>query len=169
MSQEPRTYSRVESAEKMIEEMVEKRPNILWAVEPCKIAVMGVDNKERTEKAVNKNPVYAKLRIVKGAEKALFLEQGMPVRYIIEIFWSDWNRWNLFTRQAVIFSKLLEITPEEEKRNKPDCVGFNVLIDVLGVNWEKREDLPNLLSDEVEFDLDLRPGLDDADDDADDE
>ena len=59
-----------------------------------------------------------------------------------------------------VTNAILEVTPEEEKRNKKDCVGFKVLIDVSGVNWDREPvKLPNLLTDDVKFNLDLRPGL----------
>lgn len=160
MSKEARTYARVTEAEKLIEQLQAKHPDLFWAVRPGQIAVMGVDNQQRGEKAVAKNPANAKLRLVKGAEKAIFETNSIPIRYIIELYWSDWNVWSPVYRQWVITNAIMEVTPEEEKRNKKDCVGFKVLIDVSGVNWDREPDkLPNLLTDDVKFNLDLRPGL----------
>ena len=168
MSREPRTFSRMSEAESIIKRLVEKYPDVLWAVNPSTIAVMGVDNSERSEKAIKKSPVYSKLRVIKGSEKALFQENNVHILYVIELYWSDWHNWNDALRQAVLMSQLLEITPEEESRNRPDCVGFKVFLDALGVNWDGEQgvNIPNLLTGDVKFNLDLRPGLnvDESDD-----
>lgn len=160
MSKEARTYARVTEAEKLIEQLCEKHQDVFWSVRPAQIAVMGIDNHQRGEKAIKKNPACAKLRLVKGAEKAIFETNKIPIRYIIELYWSDWNVWSPVYRQWVLANAVLEITPEEEKRNNKDCVGFKVLLDVSGVNWDREPDkLPNLLTDDVKFNLELRPGL----------
>lgn len=160
MSKEARTYARVPEAEKLIEKLQEKYPDLLWAIKPGQIAVMGIDNQQRGEKAVARNPSYAKLRLVKGAEKSIFETNNIAIRYIIELYYSDWNVWNSAYRLGVLTNAVLSITPEEEKRNKQDCVGYKVFFDAMGVNWDREPDkIPNLLNDDVKFNLDLRPGL----------
>ena len=167
---DPNTFSRVEEAERIIAQLVEKYPELLWAVQPNLIRVMGIDNRERTDKTVAKKPVYAKCRAVKGSEKAVFDDEGIKIRFIIELYWSDWNRWSYKLQQAVLLSQLLEITPEEGCKYRPDCVGFKVLLNSLGVNWDRQfETIPDLLNEEVDFDLDLRPGLEQNGEDSEDE
>lgn len=162
MAKEARTYARVKDAEDLIKQMTEKYPELFWEVRPEQIAVMGVDNIQRGEKAIKKNPAYAKLMTVKGAEKAIFETNNIPIRYIVEVYWAEWNMWGAKFRQWALANSILAISHVEEKKNKLDCVGFKVLLDVSGVNWEREPDnLPNLLADDVEFNLDLRPGLND--------
>jgi hypothetical protein len=161
MARTPRTYSRIEAAEEMIKKLCEEREDLFWAVRPEAIVVMGIDNKERTEKAKKKKPDYAVLHSVKGAKKALLRENSVKASFIIELFYSDWHEWSDNYRMAVLATKLLEITPDDDILNKPDCVGFRVLTDVLGVNWQNEpRSVKNILSDDIEFDLELRPGLD---------
>ena len=161
MGRKTRVYSRVKEGEEMIEKLCKKYDKLFWSVQPKMIAVMGVDNVERSEKAVTRNPVWCKLQNVKGVEKGLFQEFNVPIRYIIEAFWSDWNVWSDALKLAVLADKLLEITPESEQKNRRDCVGFKVLLDKIGVNWAKDngKGLPNLLLTDIDFDMDLRPGL----------
>jgi hypothetical protein len=170
MAREARTFERVTEAEMIIQKIKEQQPDLLWAVDPEIVAVMGVDNQERTEKAIKKNAYYSKFRVIKGSEKKLFAENKIPVRYIVEIYWSDWHRWTETERQWVLLNEILKITPDVEKVNSPDCSGFKVLLDVVGVNWDKDQgkELPDLLSSDVSFNLDLRPGLDDLEDEEDD-
>jgi len=164
---DPKTYTRVTEADTMIEKLVEKEPEMLWAVTPSQIVVMGIDNKDRSEKTVAKQPIYSKLSLIKGAEKALLQSEGIPVFYIIEIYWSDWHRWSTGLKQMVIVDCLLEITAEAEKKNRPDCIGFRILYDALGVHWDCDPDgvgLPDFLDPDcsVKFDMSLRPGLNDV-------
>lgn len=161
MARKTRTYSRVQEASQIISQLCEKHPKAFWAVNPDAIAVMGIDNVERSEKAVAKNPIWSKMRNVKGVERAIFQENNIGERYMVEVFWSDWHKWTNAFKAAVLAQHLFEITPDVEVKNRSDCVGFKILYDVLGVNWEREDGnaIPNLVSSDVEFDLDLRPGL----------
>jgi hypothetical protein len=160
MARKTRTYSRINEASEVIEKLHEKYEDVFWCVNPSSIAVMGIDNLTRSEKSVEKQPIWSKMRNVKGVERAIFQEHNISERYIIEVYCADWNSWSDSVRAAVLANHLLEITPEIETKNSPDCVGFKILYKALGVNWEKDiSHIPNLLTNDIEFDLDLRPGL----------
>ena len=163
MGRKQRLYSRVTEASEMIKDLCEKHPEAFWCVKPEAIAVMGIDNVERSEKAVAKSPVWSKLRNIKGVEANLLKENDIRERFILEIFWSDWNEWKEEVKAAVLAQHLFEITTDFEVKNSPDCVGFNILYKALGVNWQRATEkglpMPNILRDDIEFDLELRPGL----------
>ena len=163
MGRKTRTYSRVSEAQNMITTLCQRHSKTFWAVNHENIAVMGIDNVERSEKAIAKQPIWSRMRAVKGVERAIFQENSIPERYIIEVHWSDWNSWKDSLKAAVLANHLLEITPDVEVKNSPDCVGFKILYKALGVNWERDDgqNIPNLLTvnEEDVFDLDLRPGL----------
>lgn len=162
MARTSRTYEVMQEANNKIKELIQKYPDVFWAVRPEQVTVYGVNNSERTDKAVEKNPTWAVLRNIKGVEKAAFQDNQIPIRYIIELYASDWNLWNENIRLCVLAEKLLEITSDPDKKNSPDCVGFNLFFDAIGINWNKRDPatVPHLLQQDVEFDLNLRPGLD---------
>lgn len=162
MGRTARTYAEVTEASAIIEELCGKYPEVFWAVQPHTVTVLGIDNVERTEKAVKKNNVWSQLRNIKGVEGALFAKNNIPVRYVIELFWSDWNRWSRALKTCVIAERLLEITPEVDKKNSPDCKGFKILLDAIGIDWGVEGGNPPDLLSEVgaKFNLDLRPGLD---------
>ena len=166
MGRTARTYQKVDEADQLIADLCAKHGDVFWSVNPQTVVIMGIDNVARTEKAVEKDPLWSKFRNIKGVEKAIFAANQIPVRYIIEVYWSDWNTWNTNTRLAIIARHLLEITPDVEKKNRPDAVGFKILYDVLGINWESNyKQIPSLRDDDIEFNLDLRPGLDDISED----
>ena len=166
MGRTTRTYEEVPEALTIIEDLCQKYPDVFWAVTPDRIAVLGVDNVERSEKAVKKNNVWSQLRNIKGVEGALLAQNKINVQYVIELFWSDWNRWSRAIKTCVIAEKLLEITPEVDKKNSPDCKGFKILLDAVGITWDDENgNPPDLLSEVgVDFDLELRPGLDEEED-----
>ena len=171
MGRKSRTYSPVTEAEEMVKDLCEKYPDVFWTIKPEQIVIRGIDNVDRSEKAVEKNPLWSKLSNVKGVERAIFAENNIGVRYIIELFWSDWNVWRDSLKLAVIAKNLLEITPDVDKKNRPDCVGFKILYKALGINWERDDGtgIPNLLLADIDFDLELRPGLEDYGDNEGDE
>ena len=161
MGRKIRTYSRVTEASDMIKTLCEKHPEAFWCVKPESIAVMGIDNVERSEKAIAKQTIWSKMRHVKGVEKAIFNENDIRECHIIEVFWSDYNDWRDSIKAAVLSQHLFEITTDAEIKNSNDCVGFNILYKAIGVNWQRDDGkgIPNLLYDDIAFDLELRPGL----------
>lgn len=161
MGRTARTYEEMPQAVTIIEKLCEKYPDIFWAVRPDTIAVMGINNVERSEKAVKKSKVWSQLRNIKGVEGAILAQNNINTQYVIELYWSDWHNWSEALKACVIAERLIEITPEVDKKNSPDCKGFKVLLDVVGIDWDDESgNPPDLLSqDGVEFNLELRPGL----------
>jgi len=153
-----KVYTRVKEAEEMIKKLCEKQPDALWTVRPEMVAVLGVDNKKRPEKS----DVLAKIKAVKGEEKTILKDNNIPVRYIISLFWSDWREWKEKKKQWVIFHELLHIHSEIGKTVKHDSEDFKLILDKVGVSWSSDENvdkLPDLINDDVKFNLDLRPNL----------
>jgi len=151
-------YVEIKEAKTIIMELCKKYPNVLWAVKPENVIVLGIENKERGKK----NKTLAKIISIRGVEKVIMFLNGINVQYAIEVFWSDWHLWTEVQRQWIIFHELLHISPDEGKTVKHDVRDFRLLVDVVGVDWmRENKSLPNLLNDTVKFNLDLRPGLDD--------
>jgi len=159
-----KVYSRVTEAEDIIKKLCEKQPDVLWCVKPEMVAVLGIENKERSDK----NNTLAKIKPVKGGEKALLQFNNIPVRYIIEVYWSDWHEWKERKKQWVIFHELLHIHHEIGKTIKHDCEDFRLILDKVGVDWVNSDKLPDLINEKVEFKLDLRPSLGDVEEETDD-
>ena len=157
MAKEEKIYERVASAEQTLKDLCEKYPDILWRVTPGNIAVLGITNKERNEKS----KVLVKVSPVKGVQKALNILYHVPVNYIVEVYWSDWNIWSVNYKEWILMKALLTISEEDGKLIKPDCTDFRILLDVVGVDWETRDDLPSLTGTLVPFNKELRPGMDD--------
>jgi predicted metallopeptidase len=154
-----KVYSRVTEAEEMIKLLCEKQPEVLWCVQPSMVAVLGIENKERSEK----NKTLAKIKAVKGCEKAILQLNNVPVRYIIEVWWSDWHTWTPRQKQWLLVHELLHIHHEIGKSIKHDCEDFKIILDKVGVNWIDSQTLPDLLNEEVKFNLELRPSLEESD------
>lgn len=159
MGNTEKQYSRVKEAEEMIVKLCAKQPEVLWCVKPNTVAVLGIENKERSEK----NHTLAKIKTVKGCEKAIFQDSNIPIRYIVEVYWSDWNTWHDKKKQWIIFHELLHVHHEMTKAIKHDCEDFKIILDKVGVNWSDSDTLPDLINDEVKFNLELRPSLGDVD------
>lgn len=167
MGRKTRVYSRVDEADAIIRGLCEKQPELLWAVKPQTIVVMGIENVERSEK----NKVLAKIIPIKGPEKALFQINNIAARYIIQVYWSDYNAWTSRQKQWILLHELLHVHPDFEKTVKHDCEEFRILIDSVGVDYldsTKKDILPDLNNnDDVKFDLKLLPNLNSDDEETD--
>lgn len=155
MSQKEKTYEEVTDAKDMVKSLCEKYPNELWAVRPDTVIVLGINNKERPEK----NTKLAACNPIKGVNRALMMLHNIGVRYVIEVYWSDWNKWTNKQKLALLFHELMHIDNEVGKTVRHDLEDFRMMIDKLGVDWFDNKDLPNLLDTKVDFNLAMRPNV----------
>ncbi len=157
MGRKSNVYSRVPEAEEIVKKLCEKYPDVLWAVRnDGSIAVLGIENKERSEK----NNTLAKIKAIKGTEKAIYISNNINIRYVLELYWSDWNMWSPELKQVVLFHELLHVHPELERVVRHDLEDWRIVVEKLGVSYLKNnKDLPNLLNDDVKFDLQLLPKI----------
>ena len=161
-----RTYSVIKEGQDIVEALVERYPDVLWQVRNAQIAILGIDNKEPSKRS--KDFV---VRSVKNAEKAVFEMHNVKTRFIIEYWWSRWNTWSAPRKEWSVLNALLRVSAEEGKLVRPDCVDFKLIIDKVSFDWDvEGANLPSLTSGSpIEFDLDLRPGLDEDGDNEEDE
>jgi len=165
MGRKARVYKKVEEADEMIKGLCENQPEFMWCIkQPDNIIVMGIENVERSEK----NKTLAKIKPIKGAEKAIFQVHNIPVRYLIEVFWSDWNAWTMRQKQWIIFHELLHVHPDYERLIKHDCEDWKAILDSVGVNWfDKKDGLPDLMDKGTKLNTKLMPSLDLNDEESD--
>ena len=155
MSQKEKIYEEVAEGKEICEKLCQKYPAELWAVRTEIVTVLGVKNKERPEKSTK----LAVCIPIKGIHKSLMQLNNINTRYVIELYWSDWNKWNQAQKTALIFHELLHIDHEIGKTVKHDVEDFRLMVDKLGVDWFNDSKLPNLLDDKVEFDLSMRANV----------
>jgi len=158
-------YERLTEADSIIQKLHEKYPDVLWQVRPTHVTVLCITNKDKPKKSKN----LFKVTPIKGVNKAIAEMSKIDLSYVIEVFASDWNQWSQNLREWVIMEALLHVHEEEGKLIKTDCDDFRIVLDVIGVDWETRIDLPSLTESDVKFNLALRPGLDDEDKDDNDD
>ena len=153
-----RTYSVIKEGQEIVKKLVERYEDVLWQIRVDQIAVLGIDNKEPTKRSP-----LCQVRSVKNAEKAVFQMNNVATRFIVELYWSAWNSWDTPKKEWTILKALLGVSVDEGKTVKPDCVEFRIILDKVSFDWsEEGTSLPSLTTgDPVDFDLTLRPGLDD--------
>ncbi|MFW5803998.1 MAG: putative metallopeptidase, partial [bacterium] len=129
MPQQEKIYEKVPDAQELIENLCKEYPNELWAVRPNTVTVLGISNKERSKS----NHKLATCRPINGAEKALMQINNIATRYIIELYFSDWNNWSRSQKLAILFHELLHIDNELGKTVRHDVQDFKIMVDKLGV------------------------------------
>jgi hypothetical protein len=161
-----RTYSVIQEGQDLVAKLVLRYPDVLWQVRPNQIAVLGIDNKEPTKRS---KPY--RVRSIANAEKAVLAMNNIKTRFIIETYWSLWNGWDAAKKEWVLINALLRVKLDEGRLIAPDSVEFKIILDKVGFDWDlEGAVLPSLTAgDPIEFDLDLRPGLDDVEKDEEEE
>ena len=76
MGRRERVYSRVTAAETIIQNLCATHSEALWQVMPNQVIVLGIENSDRSKK----NNVLAKVRPIKGVEKATLTLNNIKVR-----------------------------------------------------------------------------------------
>ena len=159
-----RQYSVIDEGQKIMESLVDRYPDVLWQVRAAQVAFLGIENKEPTKRSKDFS-----VRSVKNAEKAVLVMYHVGIRYIVELWWSRWNEWNRERKEWTVLNALLRIGADEGKLIKPDCVDFKILLDKVSFGWDDEgANLPSLTQGTpLEFDLELRPGIDEEDEEGD--
>ena len=155
MAQTEKIYEVVTDAEEIIRKLKEKYEDELWAVRPDIITVLGVSNKDRPKNSTKLACVIP----VKGCTKALMQLNRVNTRYIIELYWSDWHKWNKAQKEAIMFHELLHIDHEIGKVVKHDVEDFKLMVDKMGYDWFDDPKLPSLLENKIVFNKSLRPNV----------
>ena len=149
VEKEEKSFSVIPEGEVIIKKLCEKYPEILWAVEPQCDGIYGCDNQERPASA----NALAKIRKVSGVLKAVLEKHNINLKYIIELYWSDFREWSMATKQWILFHELLHVLdPDAKGLRKHNIEDFSIAVDVVGVGGYIQEKLPELLGDKkVEF------------------
>jgi hypothetical protein len=155
-----KTYSVIDEGQRIVEKLVDAYPDVLWQVRKEQIAVLGIENKEPTKRSKE-----FFVRPLKNAEKAICQMHNVKTRYILEFWWSKWNTWNTVRKEWAILNALLRVSVDEGKTLNPDSVEFRLILDQVGFDWHvEGANLPSLTSGTpIKFNLDLRPGLEESD------
>jgi len=155
MAKQEKVWERVKEAEEMIEKLCKMYPDELWAVRPNTITVFGVTNKDKPKN----NKVLATIKPIKGSYKTLIQSHKIEARYIIEVYFSEYNAWSEAQKAAVLFHELLHVDAELGCTVKHDIEDFGLMLDKLGVGYIRNKNLPNLLKEKIKFDLALRANV----------
>ena len=162
-------YEILEEGNEIVKRLRERYPKAFWPVVAAQIVVLLITNKPRPWSMKK----LAKITKVDAAHRTILKAYAKrDVRYVIEVYNSDWARWNAPRKQWILGHEIGHIAdPEAKGLIQHDIQDFGWLIDAVGIDWWAREDLPNLLDgDPFPFRQELFDRLHvrgDGDDDAD--
>ena len=67
--------------------------------------------------------------------RTILADNNIPIRYVCELYWSDWNSWREKQKQWVLFHELLHIHHEIGKTIKHDLQDFRIVVEKGGIDW----------------------------------
>ena len=152
---EDKEYAVLPEGNEIVKGLSERYSEVLWAVKPSEVMVMGVTNKEAPK--TGKMETKAKIKMVDPITKALLKHFGNPdVKYLIDVYCSEWQGWSNARRQFVLFHELVHVPgPDGKGLIKHDVEDFSPIVDQFGTGWFNKPDLPDLLNgDPVAIDKD---------------
>ncbi len=143
---EDKEYIIIDEGNSIVTALSQKYPKELFAVDPERVIVLGISNKERPSRMKK----LAMIHMISSAMKTIIRSLAQKeVEFYIEIYCSDFLTWNDTRRQWIIFHELIHV-PRQGKSSliQHDTEDFAGILDAVGVDWWSRDDLPNLLSEE---------------------
>lgn len=145
-------YTVLESGNELVGQLRERYPEELESVNPEEVVVLGIQGEPPKRKKW-----AARIHLVRGAVKAMLELYRSNLRYYIEVYQNEWDEWSEPLRQITIFHELLHI-PNAETSGlvDHDIEDFACIIDLYGIDYRARNDLPDMLSGTlVQFRKDL--------------
>jgi len=137
------TWEEIPEFIQLAAKLVEKYPEKFGSIDVTRIVAYGCTNKERPDGK-------AKLYDMSGeTEPEVFTNSKM---YFVKMFMSDWEARNDQSKLLIVASALSRIDPDSPGKVGPlDYRDQSIMVRTFGADWQDRADVPNLLSDKVDF------------------
>jgi len=136
-------YEVLDEFNTMAAQLVEKYPEEFGEIDVDQIVAYSIVNKERPERQASK-PYH-----IKGAVPPESFTNSKT--YFVTIFHDVWDR-TRSQKLALVFAALERIDTTNPGKVKPlDYADQEAMVSTFGASWHERGDLPDLLSDNVDF------------------
>lgn len=144
MAKEKTNYVELNEFYELAAEIMEKYPDRCGGFDVSQMVVYAIDNKNRPP---TKREWY-KLTCGKASETFTNTK-----KVFVELYMSDWDMLDEVHRQWLVYQVLRRVEVDEGnlKAAKYDYNDTLELVRTLGPEWIEKEELPNLLKDQIEF------------------
>lgn len=149
MAQVKPEYEELEDFNQIAVQIVNKYPELFGGVDPeeyvDKIKCVAITNKERKEG----KDLIEKITGI-GYPVKLYCE----ISYLVVVYMNDWNQMDSKNKSALVLSALRRIPFDPDKEgslNSLDLKDDSTLVRTLGVDYLLRDDIPDILSDDVDW------------------
>jgi hypothetical protein len=142
MAQIKPEYEAIKEFRTISEKLVQKYPDVLEGVNAALISCVGVTNKDPKEgKAIwELHPVKYPPRL------------DCPYDYYVIVNMKDWDAFDLKHKALLAFDVLCSISREEPGKVVPfDLKDHAVVLRTVGVDYMKRADVPDILTDNIDW------------------
>jgi len=143
---EDKEYEVLDEGNEIITQLCKRYKPHFRYVDPEHVVVLAVMNLPRPFSMKK----LAKITKIDPAHRTILKRYGRrDVRYIIELYSSDWVQWNLPRKQWIIAHEIGHIAKPESKGLVQHSVEDHAwLLDAVGIEWWNKDNLPNLLEGE---------------------
>lgn len=144
---EEKEYEIVEEGNAIVKRIKERYPNLFWPVVPDQVIVLGVSNKPRPF-SMRK---LAKITKIDAAHRTILRAYAKrEIKYVIELYLSDWVQWNFPRKQWILAHEIAHIDdPESKSLVQHDIEDFGWILDAVGIDWWSKENLPDILDGDL--------------------
>lgn len=144
MAQSKPEYESIDEYSNIASQLINKYPEVFGQLDVDKIKCVAITNKERSDR----KPLW-EVRSVPYP-----IRMDCPYAYYIIVYMSDWVELDDAHKAALVAASLHAIPFESDKEgkvNQPDMKDYSNMLRTMGVDYMDSPDIPNLLTDEVEW------------------
>ena len=141
---EEKEYEVLEEGNEIVASIRQRYPREFCNVVPEQVVVLVITNFPRPFSMKK----LAQITKVNPAHRTIIKRYGRKdVRYIIEVYLSDWSQWNPPRKQWIMAHELGHIGSKNRKSLvQHDCQDFNWLLDAVGIMYWSKDNLPDILT-----------------------
>lgn len=143
--QEEKQYAIVDEGVRIIRGLKDRYPKCFCNIEPEKIVVVAITNVPRPFSLLK----LAQISKLSGANRTIIRSLAKrDIQYVVELYASDWVQWSDTRRQWILAHEISHIPPQDSKKTllKHSIEDFYWILSTVGLDWEERDDLPDLLN-----------------------
>lgn len=137
-------YDVLEEGNEIVARIRERYPREFCNVVPEQIVVLVITNLPRPFSMKK----LAQITKINPAHRTIIRRYGRKeIKYLIEVYASDWVTWNNPRKQWILAHELGHIGNKNRKGLlQHDCQDFNWLLDAVGIMYWSRDNLPDILT-----------------------
>ena len=145
MAQAKKEFEALDEFEDFAKQIVTKYPDVFYDVDVDEVRCVAITNKQRPQ---TKETLWEVMAVKQP------VRMDCKYGWYIVVHLADWDALEEKQKKLLVADALCSIPTGDEKEGKlnyPDYKDFRIMLQTFGVNYIEKDDVPDILDEEVEW------------------